>query len=181
MNKTELTQEQANEIVSKKKLKGNAAAMTMSDAEPGDNSRFLRFALASWDLPPIDISDPEQVKERIGMYFRHCEQNDRKPQIVGMCNWLGISRETLNLWRNGEYRKDTHFDIVKKACNLIEEQWADYMQNGKINPASGIFLAKNWFGYRDATDVVVTPSTPLDNLDSNEARKRLTEAIPDDD
>lgn len=179
-NNTELSQEQANEIV-KKKLRGTAAAMAGADAEPGDNARFLRFALASWDLPPIDISDPQQVKERIGMYFQHCMENDRKPQIVGMCNWLGISRETLNLWRNGEYRKDTHFDIVKKAVSMIEEQWADYMQNGKINPASGIFLAKNWFGYKDQTDVVVAPQNPLDNLNAEEARKRLTEGMPDEE
>lgn len=179
MAKTELTQEQATEVVKKKQLHGNAAATVGADAKPGDNSRFLRFALESWDLPPIDISDPVQVRDRIGMYFKHCEENDRKPQIVGMCNWLGISRETLNVWRNGEYRKDTHSDIVKKACSLIEEQWADYMTNGKINPASGIFLAKNWFGYRDTTDVVVTPQNPLDDLDAKEARKRLTESIPD--
>lgn len=178
---TELSQEQVQDIVKKRKPKNGLEVMKDFGAEPGENSRFLRFALASWDLPPIDISDPEQVKERIGMYFHHCEQNDRKPQIVGMCNWLGISRSTLNTWVNGEYRNSTHSDIIKKACSLIEEQWADYMQNGKINPASGIFLAKNWFSYRDATDVVVTPSTPLDNLDSSEARKRLTEAIPDDD
>ena len=29
------------------------------------------------------------------------------------------------------------------------------MQNGKINPVSGIFLGKNHFGYQDKTDVVV--------------------------
>lgn len=180
-NNTGLSQEQANEIVKKKQLRGNAAAMAGADAEPGDNSRFLRFALVAWDLPPIDISDPQQVKERIGMYFQHCMENDRKPQIVGMCNWLGIDRRTLNMWVNGEYRSETHLPIVKKAVSMIEEQWADYMQNGKINPASGIFLAKNWFGYKDQTDVVVAPQNPLDNLNSDEARKRLTEEIPDEE
>lgn len=33
------------------------------------------------------------------------------------------------------------------------------MQNGKINPVSGIFLLKNAnLGYRDQTDIVVTPN-----------------------
>jgi hypothetical protein len=115
------------------------------------------------------------------MYFKHCAENDRKPQIVGMCNWLGISRNTLNTWQNGEYRSGTHSDIIKKACAFIEEMWADYMLNGKVNPASGIFLAKNWYGYKDVADVVVTPNNPLQDMDAEQARKRIADAIPADD
>ena len=168
-------------VQKKRKPKNGLEVMKDFGAEPGENSRFIRFALASWDLPPIDISDPAQVKERIGMYFEHCAKNDRKPQIVGMCNWLGISRDTLNKWVNGVTRTDTHSDIIKKACAFIEEMWAEYMLNGKLNPASGIFLAKNWYGYKDVADVVVTPNNPMQGLDAEQARKRLTEAIPVDD
>ena len=175
---TDLSDEQVTDVVKKKQGRRDIGAFVNPEVEPGENSRFLRFALASWDLPPIDISDPEQVKERIGMYFKHCAENDRKPQIIGMCNWLGISRQALNEWKNGEMRAATHGDIIKKACAIIEEQWADYMQNGKINPASGIFLAKNWFGYKDVADVVVTPNNPLQDLSGDEARKRLIDAIP---
>lgn len=178
-----ISDEQVREVVEQKKKRGAkwTQDLVADSGEPGDNARFVRYALASWDLPPIDISDPEQVKERIGMYLRHCAENDRKPQIVGMCNWLGITRETLNTWRNGEYRGGTHSDVIKKACALIEEMWADYMQSGKINPATGIFLAKNWYGYKDVADVVVTPNNPMQDLDAEQARKHLIEAIPDED
>lgn len=170
------------DVVQKKRKPKNGFELQKDfGAEPGENSKFIRFALASWDLPPIDISDPEQVKLRIGEYFRHCAENDRKPQIVGMCNWLGISRDTLNSWVRGEYRGTTHSDVIKKAVNFIEEMWADYMLNGKINPASGIFLAKNWYGYKDVADVVVTPNNPMQGMDADAARKRLIDAIPDED
>lgn len=33
------------------------------------------------------------------------------------------------------------------------------MINGKINPASGIFLGKNNFGYQDTQEYIVTPNT----------------------
>ena len=59
--------------------------------------------------------------------------------------------------------------------------WADMMMTGKINPASGIFLSKNWFNYKDVADVVVTPNNPMQDLNADDARKRLTEAIPDDE
>ena len=182
-NKTALADEQAVEIAKKKKNRGSDWMKDLSadSGEPGDNARFVRFALAAWDLPPIDISDPEQVKDRIGLYFKHCVENDRKPQIVGMCNWLGISRQALNEWKNGITRSTTHGDIVKRACAFIEEIWADLMLNGKINPASGIFLSKNWFDYKDVADVVVTPNNPLQNLDEEAARKRIIEALPEPD
>lgn len=150
---------------------------TMNDVQPGDNARFLRFALASWDLPPVDISDPEQVKERILMYFKHCAENDRKPQIIGMANWLGIHRATLNEWKKGNLRSDTHHDLIQKAVSLLEEQWVDYMQSGKVNPAAGIFLAKNWYGYKDTQDVVVTPSAPYEEGNPEDVAKKYVEGM----
>ena len=129
--------------------------------EPGDNTRFLRYALVSWDLPPIDISDPLQVENRIKEYFTFCAENDRKPNIKGLGNWLGVDNTTVNSWRRGEYRKETHSPIIKKAVDLLEEMWWDYGQSGKVNPASWIFIGKNAFGMKDVQDVVLTPNNPL--------------------
>ena len=178
---TELSDEQVQQIIKKKRGAKWTQELTAESGEPGDNARYVRYAMASWDLPPIDISDPVQVKNRIGEYLQYCAENDRKPQIVGLCNWIGITRETLNTWRNGEYRTGTHSDIIKKACAIIEEMWADFMLNGKINPASGIFLSKNWFNYSDTQQIVVTPNNPMQGMDADTARQRLEEAVPDDD
>ena len=87
----------------------------------------------------------------------------------------------MNEWVNGVTRSATHGDIIKKAYSLIEEMWMDNMQNGRTNPAAGIFLAKNWFNYKDVADVVVTPNNPMQDLDANDARKRLLESIPDEE
>lgn len=147
--------------------------------QPGDNARFLRHALVSLDLPPIDISDPKQVENRIREYFQYCIDNDRKPNMIGLANWLGVSRDTLNSWKRGEYRTQSHSDLIKKALDVLEELWMDYMLNGKANPASLIFIGKNLWQYKDQTDVVVTPNSPLENLDSDQARKRYQDALPE--
>ena len=127
----------------------------------GDNARYLRHALAAWNLPPIDISDAKQVEDRLVWYFNHCAEDDMKPTVNGMCNSLGISRDTLCDWKNGDNRAATHLDIIKKAYKILEQMWESYMMNGKINPVSGIFLGKNMFGYQDKQDIVVTPNNPL--------------------
>ena len=45
----------------------------------------------------------------------------------------------------------------------MEMLWENYMQNGKINPVSGIFLGKNNFGYTDKQEHVITPNTNSDS------------------
>lgn len=176
---TDLTTEQVTEVA--KKRKRGFDALSDFNAEPGENSRFIRFALAAWNLPPIDISDPKQVEQRIGEYFQHCAENDRRPQVVGMCNWLGISRQTLNEWKNGVVRGGTHGDIIKKAMSFLEEMWAEAMLTNRLNPATGCFIAKNWYQYSDTQQIVLTPNNPMQDLNADDARKRLLEAIPDEE
>lgn len=149
------------------------------NAQPGDNSRYLRQAMVAWNLPPIDISDAKQVENRIQEYFQFCIENDMKPQKIEMSRWLGINKDTMYMWQNGETRKATHTELIKKADALIHSLWVDYMLNGKINPASGIFLGKNMFGYRDVIDIAPTTAPPLgEQLDEKALIERL-DALPD--
>lgn len=162
-NSVGLSDDQVNEVVTKKRKRNRPDLDKFGEenAEPGDNSRYLRYAMASLDLPPIDISDPKQVDARIREYFQFCVDNDRKPNIKGLGNWLGVDSTTVNSWRRGEYRAETHSPLIKKAVDILEEMWWDYGQNGKTNPAAWIFIGKNAFGMKDVQDVVVTPNNPL--------------------
>ena len=155
--------------------RNNLPQMQAMNIEPGDNSKYLRHALTTLGMPPIDISDAEQVEERINWYFLHCADNDMKPTVMGMCNALGISRNTLRTWYNEDFRSKTHTPIVRKAYAALEELWEDYMLNGKINPVSGIFLGKNNFGYQDKQEYVVTPKTDNDYVDVETIEQKYAE------
>ncbi len=125
--------------------------------DPGDNARYLAHAMAVRNLPPIDHKDPAQVEERINWYLNHCINNDMKPTVMGFCNSIGVTRQTLYNWKAGLFREGTHEEIILKAYALLEEMWENYMQNGKINPMAGVFLGVNNFGYRDVKQVNLTP------------------------
>lgn len=142
------------------------------DTTPGDNARYLRHSLTMLDLPAIDISDPVQVELRIRQYFEQCVGSDMKPTVSGMALALGVDRKTLYDWSRGNYRDVTHSPIVKKAMNVLDALWEDYMMNGKINPVSGIFLGKNHFGYTDKQEIVVKPENPLGEARSPEEIKQ---------
>jgi hypothetical protein len=127
--------------------------------EPGDNSKYLKHALTIVNQPLVDLNDINAVTERIEWYFDHCFSHDMKPTVTGLCNSLRIARTTLLGWKNGTFRDDSYQAIVLKAYAVMEELWESYMQNGKINPVSGIFLAKNNYGYTDKQEYVLTPNT----------------------
>lgn len=138
------------------KPRGGGAPQNRVNTEEGDNAKYLKHALAAWDLPKVDTKDEKAVAERIKNYFEYCAENDIRPQMVALANWLGVSREALAQWRRGEVGR--HQEAISKAVMIMESLWADYMQNGKINPVSGIFLAKVWYGYKDQTEYVITPN-----------------------
>lgn len=170
----------AERAIKKRRNRPDLAKFGEEYTEPGDNSRYLRYALVSWDLPPIDISDEKQVEQRLTEYFAFCIENDRKPNMIGMANWLGVDRSTLNSWKRGEYRTEGHSPLIKRAVGLLEELWTDYMQNGKINPTSGIFIAKNMFQYQD--NITITPGQPAplgDQMSGEKLAERYADIVED--
>lgn len=163
-----------------KRNRPDLANFGQENVQPGDNARYLRHALDKWNLPPIDIADDKQVEQRLKWYFENCAENDIKPTVLGLSSAIGVDRRTLRAWYSGETRAITHSPLIKKAYTLLEELWEDYMLNGKVNPASGIFLGKNHFGYQDQQDYVVRPGQMLSEQTSPEQMLKQIEALPDD-
>jgi len=181
MNNEEL-QKLGKEVATKKKQKRPEKSKQMSvQTDPGDNTKYLNHNLQIASLPSIDTADEKQVAARITEYFQICAQNDMKPSMAGMALAVGVSRSTLWNWSVGDTRESTHLDLIKKAVQMLDAQMVDYMQNGKINPVSGIFLMKNSFGYKDQQEVVVTPNAPLgEQVSTEELRERYIESIPEE-
>lgn len=129
----------------------------------GDNNKYTTFALAIMQLPEIDLQDPKQVQQRVIEYFQLCADHDMKPGVAAVALALGTDRRRLweihtdqekQLVIPAESKK-----IIKNVYNSLDVLWESYMQNGKVNPVSGIFLGKNHFGYKDQQEYVVTPNT----------------------
>lgn len=138
---------------------------------PGDNARITIENLNLMTLPKIDISDRKQVEDRIMYYFQTCIEKDIKPGMAGLCLALGISRQTWSMWGLGKSRE--YSDIVERTRLIMESILEQYMFENKINYVTGIFFAKNHFGYTDKSEVVLTPNTsPLGEQKDAEALKQ---------
>ena len=130
--------------------------------EPGDNARYINHALRLSDLGKVKLSDNDAVKERIRQYFEICAEEDMKPSVSGLAVALGTDRKYLWDIRTGREGKSPEVrETLNNAVALLELQLVDYMQNGKLNPVSSIFLLKNNFGYSDKQEITITPNQPL--------------------
>lgn len=148
-----------------KKNPKKSAEMAPS-TEPGDNRKYLLHSLKIAQLPKIDTKNIELLQQRIFDYFSVCAEDDMKPSVSGLALALGTDRRRLWEWRETE--TDVRSDTIKKAYQMLNLLMEEYMQNGKINPVSGIFLMKNNFGYSDKQEFVLTPNNPLGEQRSTE-------------
>ena len=159
------------------------------DKGPLSVSTLIHKNLEIARLPRIDLKNAEEVEERILRYFEIEESYGNKPTFAGMGVALnGIDRTTLYAIVTGNYGNimgeytrlpKNVIDTIKKYHTILTQMWEEYMQSGKINPVSGIFLGKNNYGYRDQVEHVVTPNVQQSDFSANDIRERL--GLPDSD
>lgn len=153
--------------------------------DKGDNARYTSFALSIYSMPEIDITDAEQVNRRVVEYLTTCIDNDIKPGVATLAMALGIDRNRLLKIISGASGENSGItysvrSVVKRAYAMFDAMWETNMQSGKINPACGIFLGKNNFGYKDVVDYNLTPKQDTEQVSADQLHRRL-EALPDDD
>lgn len=91
-----------------------------------------------------------EVQERIDKYFEFCEKSSVRPGIESLCLALHISRTTLYRWSIGEDCSVQRAECVQSAKTFISAFIEQASLSGKLNPATSIFLMKNWMNYKDA-------------------------------
>lgn len=127
--------------------------------EPGENAKMINYTIALSSLPKIDYNDISQVKNRIHDFYTVSAEYDYKLTVAALALSFGINRITLFNWLTGKtetVKNKECLNAIKAVYDTINTQYELLMNNGKINPVSGIFLMKNNLGYKDTTDHVIT-------------------------
>ena len=130
--------------------------------EPADVSTITAFNTQWRERPKVPLDDREAVEARINEYFAACIQYGMRPGVSGLCAALGVSRQTW--WNWGAGIKRDYKDLVESTKAILEANWEQMMLQGKINPVSGIFMGKNYFGLRDTSEVAIFNSTRRDDI-----------------
>lgn len=167
-------------IAEKEKRKVRSRPDRTVQTEPGDNAKYIHHNMMLYNLEPLALDNAEEVKERTQVYFDICAQNDMKPSVAGYALALGISRQELwNIVSGKRVKPDGVIDALKRPYLVLNAQMEDYMQNGKVNPVTGIFLSKNHFGYQDKQEIEVAAKQDAESSPEQLAQK-YADAIPVD-
>jgi len=95
---------------------------------------------------------------------------------------LGYDRKTLWCWEvGGDGSTPVRRNLIKKAKEFLASFDAKLVQEGKVNPVTYIFRAKNYFGLKDQQEYVLTPNNPLGDVTSaSDIEKRLIDGVIDE-
>lgn len=91
----------------------------------------------------------QEVEDRIKKYFEFCEHSSIRPGIESLCLALHITRQTLFRWNVGEDCTERRKEAIQSAKSFISAFIEQASISGRLNPATSIFLMKNWMNYKD--------------------------------
>ncbi len=152
------------------------------ESPKADDVRRIGFTLLKWYNMEKAVTD-EEIRERLERYFVETLEAGEIPTVEEMCLALGYPRQTIWRWEVGEEGSTpTRRYLIKKAKEFLASFDAKLVQEGKVNPTTYIFRAKNYFGLKDQQEHILTPNNPLgDHRDPEYIKKRLIEGVADDE
>lgn len=108
--------------------------------------------LRDMGIPKTDF----ELTDRITQYFNFCIETNRRPGIEGLSLALGTSRQNFWKWCNGDGSKSQEWrNQCLKARQTILAFIECVTMDGRLNPATSIFILKNWGGYQDCSNITI--------------------------
>jgi len=102
---------------------------------------------------PIDKKDPnvlDVVKTHCDEYRKLCTEYEITPTWEGLALALGKTRQMITQWRDGsvQWAKDVGItEVLQREWSWINSVLVSSMTDGRVDKITGIFLARNNFGY----------------------------------
>lgn len=141
--------------------------------EVGYNTRRIQFMQAILPTEPLKYDDVDEMERRFNRYLNLCAEWDMKIGNQAAYAAIGIDKGTAWDWENrnqGNPRRSAFIKKVRQFCAMYRE---GLMEDGKVNPVTGIFWQKNYDGMRDQQEVVLTPNvSPLGEQKDAESLKQ---------
>lgn len=144
----------------------------------GYNRRKISFLQNLAPRGVLDPNDVDEMERRFARYQQLCSEYDMKPSNQSCYYAIGISKDQVYHWttdkKNNNLRRSEFVEKIKAWCAMYREEM---MLDGRINPVTGIFWQKNYDGFRDQQEVVLTPNNPLgDDRSPEELKRKYLEA-----
>lgn len=162
------------------KLRGRGGKANFPNVVTGAKSEDIKRVMDNclrWYGKPL-VKDDDECKQRLYEFFIGCGESGELPTVEKMCMALGTVRQVVWQWEQGQGCSLKRTDLIKKGKEFIATFEAEMVTEGKINPVTYIFRAKNYFGLKDTQDLVLTPNNPLGDQPDQKALEERIRALP---
>ena len=163
--------------VDAEKSKG-IVAMQNPELPDGYNTRRIAFMMEILPTEPLDCNDVDEMERRFARYLELCHEHDMKVGNQAAYAAIGLDKQQVWDYVNRASANPRRADFLKKVQKICALYREGLMEDGKINPVTGIFWQKNYDGLRDQQEVVLTPNqSPLgEQKDAESLRQKYLES-----
>lgn len=143
------------------------------DLPEGYNTRRILFMQEILPTEPLDHDDVEEMERRFQKYLQKCAEWDMKVGNQAAYAAIGINKDLVYEWTVRRQTNPKRTEFIKKVQQFCAMYREGLMEDGKVNPVTGIFWQKNYDGMKDQQEVVLTPNAnPLGEQQDAEALKQ---------
>lgn len=145
-----------------------------------NNKAVIKMMLEfkSWDkeLPngKIDIHNVEALRERFYRFLNYCLENGTALGNLSVYAAMGIDKRRASDMRLGRFTPE-HQELMQEIDRMCAMFRECSMQNGTIDPTTGIWWQKNFDGFVDVSEVV---HTNVDLLGEKKSMDEIARDIP---
>lgn len=134
-------------------------------AEIEERANIRRAAIAMRNafhqLPPFDIGDPVAMEERCQLHMDVCMEMAMMPTLGSLAMALGCPVSTLRHAQDGSLEGWCRMKLTKESGEVLRKTLSELegifnaaFEGGAYSqPVTGIFAAKNNYGWRDTREV----------------------------
>lgn len=100
-----------------------------------------------WSYVDMELFDREVIA-----FMEFCQEKSMVPNWVGLSLWLGTTSSTLSKWKSDP--SSPMREILSKCDEIFHNFTQQKALDGQLNPLMYFFMAKNYWGMQDKTEIV---------------------------
>ena len=151
------------------------SAIYLVDNPEEKNNRFAAIVMAVNEIAKdADKNDVNSLYACLERYLKWCFEHKVNITNAGAYAACGLDRFTIKDWATGHRRADRpefkEFALkIKQICSINREQM---MADGKLNPVVGIWWQKNFDGFTDSPEELISEDDSEQDLTVNEIAQK---------
>jgi len=117
------------------------------------NSTYLYHSAKIAELPRCNLLDASEINKRSLEYFQACSDDGIRPSLTGLALAMGTTVKGFQGLFSDRRMPEECINALGKAAAKVEDVTISLMLDTRVQPVTGLFILKNHFGYKDASDV----------------------------